>query len=164
MSIEQALAENTAAIQALTAAVIAGEEGRARVLAAAEAAANKAATKPAAAKKTEAAAEKPADKPAETKSDAVSDGPTVEDVNAAIVKYVSGTDRTEEREARKTKVAGVLKKFSPEGTAKPNGGTLAEDKRGAFIKTVDKWIEEGDLTEPPAAENEPSGDDDGLLG
>lgn len=140
-------------------------EGRERVLAAAEAASTKAAPKttakvdkPAAEKP---AAEKPADKPAAESTD----GKTVEDVNAAIVKYVSGTERTEERDARKKKVAGVLAKFSPEGTAKPNGGTLAEDKRAAFIKTVDTWIEAGDLTEAPAAEDEASGDDDdGLLG
>lgn len=168
MSIEQALAENTAAIKDLTAAVLAGNEGRAAVLEAAQAASTKATTTKATTKKDDKpAAEKPADetpadKPAADKPAA--DGPTVEDVNAAIVKYVGGTDRTEERDARKKKVAGVLAKFSPEGTAKPNGGTLAEDKRAAFIKTVDAWIDAGDLTEAPAAEDEPSGDDDGLLG
>lgn len=164
MSIEQALAENTAAIKELTAVVIAGNEGRAAVLEAAQAASTKTTTKPAAAKKTDTAADKPAaEKPAE-KPAAAGDTPSVEDVNAAIVKYVGATDRTEERDARKKKVAGVLAKFSPEGTAKPNGGTLAEDKRAAFIKTVDAWIEAGDLTEPPAAEDDAGGDDDGLLG
>lgn len=163
MSIEQALAENTAAIKELTAVVIAGNEGRAAVLEAAQAASTKATTTKAAAKADKPAAEKPAEKPAEAKA-AAGDTPSVEDVNAAIVKYVGGTDRTEERDARKAKVAGVLKKFSPEGTAKPNGGTLAEDKRAAFIKTVDAWIEAGDLTEPPAAEADAGGDDDGLLG
>lgn len=163
MSIEQALAENTAAIKDLTAAVLAGNEGRAAVLEAAQNASTKATTTKATTKKDDKpAAEKPAEKPADTGD---TDGPTVEDVNAAIVKYVGGTDRTEERDARKKKVAGVLAKFSPEGTAKPNGGTLAEDKRAAFIKTVGTWIDAGDLTEPPAAEDDASGgDDDGLLG
>lgn len=140
--------------------------GRDAAIAAAKAASEKVAgtkTKPAAAKeepKTETPKEekKPAAETTETETE---DGPTVDDVNAAIKKYVGGTERTEERDARKAKVLGVLTKFSPEGTEKPNGGTLAADKRGAFIKTVDKWIAEGDLTEPAADES--SDDGDGLL-
>lgn len=155
MSIETIVAENTAAIKELTAAILAGNEGREKVLAAAQAATEKAAPK--AKPKAE-----PAETPKEDKkavAETETDGPTVEDVNDAIKKYVGGTERTEERDARKAKVLGVLTKFSPEGTAKPNGGTLAEDKRGAFIKTVDKWIEAGDITTPPAESEE-----DDLLG
>lgn len=133
-------------------------EGREKVLAAAEAASTKAAgtkgTKAASAK-TE---EKPADKPAATKTEDA-DVPSVDDVNAAIKKYVGGTDRKEERSARSTKVKGVLTKFSPEGTETVNGGTLLAEKRAAFIKTVEKWIADGDLTQPEPA----ASDDDDLL-
>lgn len=136
-------------------------EGRERAIAAAEKATSKpAADKKATADKKAAEAEKPATE--QKAATSTGDTPTVEDVNNAIVKYVGATNRPEERDARKAKVAGVLAKFSPEGTAKPNGGTLAEDKRGAFIKTVDKWIADGDLTQPAAEEEASEGDD--LLG
>lgn len=157
MSLEEALAANTAALKELTAAVIAGNEGRAAVLEKAQAIANKdAAPKPA--RKSE--PEKPVTKTEESKVEVPteSEGPTVEDVNEAIKSYVGPATRPEEREARKAKVVGVLKKFSPEGTEKPNGATLAADKRAAFIKTVAKWLEEGDLTTP--ADESP---DDDLL-
>lgn len=137
--------------------------GREEVLAAAKAATTKPAAKPkaetpAAETKTETKSE-PA---AETKPAAeTSDGPTVQDVNDAISGYVGGTNDAEERAARAAKVKGVLTKFSPEGTEKVNGGTLLADKRAAFIKTVAKWVEEGNLI---VKEEAAAADDDGLLG
>lgn len=131
-------------------------EGREKVLAAAQAAT----TKPAAAK------DKAADKPKETAKPAetdAGDGPTVDDVNQAIKNYVGPATRPEEREARKAKVAGVLKKFSPEGTEKPNGATLVADKRAAFIKTAAKWLEDGDLTTAPEPEDAAREVEDELL-
>lgn len=153
------------AIKENTAATLAGNEGREAAIAAAKAVSEKAAgTKAKPAAETKATAPKEDEKPkAETTGDtADTDGPTVDDVNAAIKGYVGGSERTEERDARKKKVLGVLTKFSPEGTAKPNGATLAEDKRAAFIKTVAKWTAEGDLTEAPA--EDAASDDDDLLG
>lgn len=124
-----------------------GAAGREKVLAVAQAATT-AGKKPDPKPKADA----PATEEKKPAADTASDGPTVDDVNEAIKAYVGPATRPEEREARKAKVAGVLKKFSPEGTEKPNGATLAVDKRGAFIKTTKAWLEAGDLTTPPAAE------------
>lgn len=156
-----ALTRNAEATERNNELLEAAAEGREKVLAAAEAASTKAATSKATANKATAA--KSDDKPAAEKPAAKTDAddadvPSVDDVNNAIKKYVGGTDRKEERTARSAKVKGVLTKFSPEGTETVNGGTLLADKRAAFIKTVDAWIKAGDLTEPPAAD-----DDDGLL-
>lgn len=149
------------AIKENTAATLAGNEGRDAAIAAAKAVSEKVGTKAKPAAETKAAAPKEDEKPkAETTGDtADTDGPTVEDVNAAIKGYVGGSDRTEERDARKKRVADMLRKHSPEGTAKVNGATLLADKRGAFIKTAAKWAAEGDLTEAPA-EDTASDDDD----
>lgn len=138
--------------------------GRDAAIAAAKAASEKVAgaktTKPAAAKEEpKAAAPKEDTKPAATADE--TDGPTVADVNKAITDYVGASDREEERSARKTKVRNMLAKYSPEGTEKPTGATLAADKRAAFIKTTAKWLAEGDLTTPP--EPDASEDDDNLL-
>lgn len=151
-----AIAANTAAVERNNELLIEAAAGRERAIAAAEAAS----TKPASTKKSEPKATEAA-KPAEAAKaePAASDEPTVEDVTNAITRYLAPPERVEERAARKSKVLGVLTKFSPEGTEKPNGATLAADKRAAFIKTVDKWIADGDLTTPPAAAS-----DDDLLG
>lgn len=129
-------------------------EGREKVLAAAEAASTKA-TKPAA---TKAATAKAEEKPAVTKTEEA-DVPSVDDVNVVIKKYVGGSERKDERSARSAKVKGVLTKNSPTDTESPTAGTLFAEKRGVFIKTVEKWIKDGDLTQPEPA----ASDDDDLL-
>ena len=143
----------------------ASNAGRDAAIAAAKAASEKVAgtKKPAAETKADTKAEtKPAATKADTKAaETNDDGPTVEDVNAAITAYVGASDRTEERDARKKRVRDMIAKYSPEGTEKPNGATLAVDKRGAFIKTTAKWLGEADLTTPP--EPDASEDDDNLL-
>lgn len=153
------------AIKENTAATLAGNEGREAAIAAAKAVSEKAAgtkAKPAAEPKAAAPKEDEKPKAETTADDGAADGPTVEDVNTAITSYVGPATRVEERDARKKRVADMLRKHSPEGTAKVNGATLTADKRGAFIKTVAKWVAEGDLTEAPAEDT--ASDDDDLLG
>lgn len=133
-------------------------EGRKEVLAAAK----EASTKPAAAKKDDKKpAAEPDKKPAADEAGAADDL-TVENVNDAIVGYISPATRPEEREARKAKVTGIIKKVAPEGTEKFNGGAVPAEKRGVFIKTMKKLLQDGDLTEAPPAD-EPASDAESLL-
>jgi hypothetical protein len=155
MSLEQHLAENTAAIKELTAAVLAGNESRAAVLETAKKVTEKAAPAKAAAKPAEKPAEKPAaEKPA---AEAGDDASAIQGVKDAVLGYVGATDRAEEREARKAKVKEIFGKVGA-----TNATDVPTDKRQAFINTMNKLTEQGDITEAPA-EEAGSADDD-LLG
>ncbi len=140
MSIETSLAELKASIDALNASVIAGNEGRAAVLEAAQAASTKTLkkTEP----KTETKVETP---PAETTT-------TEDPVSAAFLAYMDGTEGAE-RDARKAKVKAILKKVGAEKVT-----DVPEGKKAAFIKAM------GDLKAAGNLIAEEAEDDDNLLG
>ena len=75
-------------------------------------------------------------------------------VKDKIVEYIGATKSAEERDARKAKVAEILKKV---GARKHS--EIPADRTKAFINTIDKFIAEGDVLTP---EEESDGDD--LLG
>lgn len=139
MSLEAAIAENTAAVKALTEAVLAGNEGRAAVLEAAQNAATK--TKPAAAaKKAEAPAAEPAAEPETPK--AAEQPAAAAQPNAcqqAVIDYLGETEGAE-REARSAKVKEILKKV---GVAK--AVEVPEDKVAPFLRTFEKLKAAGNL-------------------
>ncbi len=76
-------------------------------------------------------------------------------VKDRIVEYIGATKSAEERDARKAKVAEILKKV---GARKHS--EIPADKTKAFINTMNKFIAEGDILTP---EEEPRDEDD-LLG
>lgn len=134
-------------------------KGREAAIAAAQAASNKPASGGKAKDKEK---EKTATPAADAGTTTATGTPTIEDVNAAIVAYATGTDRTEERDARKAKILTIIKKTNKDGK---NGADVPEAKRGAFIDALKTLLANGDLTEAPAAEDEgeDAGSDD-LLG
>ena len=75
-------------------------------------------------------------------------------VKDKIVEYIGATKSAEERDARKAKVAEILKKV---GARKHS--EIPADRTKAFINTISKFIAEGDVLTP----EEESGEDD-LLG
>lgn len=157
MSLEAILSEHLVALKENNVLLAQAAEGRKEVLAAAK----EASTKPAAKAADKKASAEPDKKPA---ADApAGDEPTVENVNDAIVGYITPATRPEEREARKAKVTGIIKKVAPEGTEKFNGGAVPADKRKAFINTMKKLLTDGDLTEAPAADEPETDEADSLL-
>ena len=82
------------------------------------------------------------------------DAADADPVKAKIVEYIGATKSAEERDARKAKVAEILKKV---GARKHS--EIPADRTKAFINTIDKFIAEGDVLTP---EEESGGDD--LLG
>ena len=82
------------------------------------------------------------------------DAADADPVKAKIVEYIGATKSAEERDARKAKVAEILKKV---GARKHS--EIPADKTKAFINTISKFIAEGDVLTP---EEESGGDD--LLG
>ena len=92
--------------------------------------------------------EKPADKPK-------TDGPTVDDLKAAVVGYTEGTEGAE-RDARKAKIAELFGKVGA-----TNVGTVPEGKYAAVIKALTTLKVAGNVL----ADEDPAGDeDDDLLG
>ena len=73
-------------------------------------------------------------------------------VRAIIVEYVGAAGSAEERDARKAKIAEILKKV---GARKHSEIPAAKTK--AFINTIRKFIEAGDVLEPET-ESEGGGD------
>jgi len=138
-----ALDRTTASNIALTAAVEAGNEGRAAVLEVAKGAS----TKPAAAKKP---AEKSDDKPAATEK---ADAPKENPVSAAIVSYLDGIEGAE-RDARKAKVQEI---FGKVGATKLS--EIPADKTDVVVRTMEKLIAAGNLIQTETADPE----DDDLL-
>ncbi len=76
-------------------------------------------------------------------------------VKDRIVEYIGATKSAEERDARKAKVAEILKKV---GARKHS--EIPADRTKAFINTMNKFIAEGDILTP----EEESRDEDDLLG
>lgn len=157
MSIEKALADLTTAVVALTEITTRLHDLRVTTV---DEIKNVAASTKAPAKAK--AAEKPAaDTASDTKpaADAPADGAKhrLADVQAACATYAGGTDREDERTARKEKLAWLFKKV---GATKL--GDIPEGKEGAVLKAVNQLIEAGDLTEAPSDETDGdgSGDDD----
>ena len=121
--------------------------GREKVLAAAEAATTKPTTTRT--KKDEPAAETP-----KTDDAPKSDGPSLDDLKAAVVAYTEGTEG-DEREARKAKIAELFGKVGAK-----NVGTVPEGKYKAVIKALVTLKEQGNVLKDEDAD----GEDDDLLG
>jgi len=83
------------------------------------------------------------------------DAADADPVKDKIVEYIGATKSAEERDARKAKVAEILKKV---GARKHS--EIPADRTKAFINTIDKFIAEGDVLTP----GEESRDEDDLLG
>lgn len=130
-------------------------KGREAAIAAAQAASNKPASGGKAKDKEK------TDAPPTDAGAATTGTPTIEDVNAAIVAYATGTDRAEERDARKAKILTIIKKTNKDGK---NGADVPEGKRVSFINALKTLLEQGDLTEAPATEDEGDAGSDDLLG
>lgn len=152
MSLEAALAELTAEVKTNNELLRQAADGRKEVLAAAErATAPKASAR---AKKDEAPA------PAEAAKDESPAAPAQPDpndpLNAAILGWVGGTTRQEERAARTAKIKELFGKVGA-----TNAATVPADKRQAFINTIDKLSADGDLVpvEEPAAAKTDGADD-----
>jgi hypothetical protein len=146
-SLIAALAANTAAVTENSRLLVEAAGGRERVLAAAAAASapkpstrtKKADEAPAA--EAAAEAETPA---AETTAPAAAAKPQPDlndPLNKAIAEFVGGTDRAEERAARVARVQDLFGRVGATGGA----ATVPDDKRQAFINTLKKDLENGDL-------------------
>lgn len=148
-SLVAALAANTAVVTENNRLLVEAAAGREQVLAAAEkASAPKASTR---AKKEEAPAETPPAAASETPPAAAAQPDPNDPLNKAIVGWAGGTDRPEERAARMAKVKELFVKVGATSAA-----TVPDDKRQAFINTIAKLQEQGDLVpvEEPAAEDD----------
>lgn len=151
-SLTAALAANTAALAENSRLLVEAAGGREKVLAAAAAASGP--------KPTAARAAKPKDEPAADAAAAVEEKaadpapaakptPDLNDpLNKAISDFVGGTTRPEERAARVARIQELFKKVGATGGA----ATVPDDKRQAFINTLKKDLENGDLTSVPEAE------------
>lgn len=148
MTIETALAELTAAVKENNELLREAAAGRKEVLAAAEkATAPKTSSR---AKKDDAPAEEPKAGNQQSETPAAAAQPDPNDpLNKAITDWVKGTTRPEERAARTAKIKELFGKVGATGAS-----TVPADKRQAFINTIAKLSEAGDLVpvEEPAAE------------
>ena len=102
---------------------------------------------------TEAAADKKETAKAETSGD-----DKMAEAKKLVAKYVGGTDRDEERSARNKKVVGLL---SHEKIKNPDAPEKVKDLKdvnpkalASVIKNLEKYINDGDLTTPPAADED----------
>lgn len=165
MSLEAALAENTAALKANTAALILVNEGRDKAIAAAEAATNRAAAPKKAAAAAPAAAEPVAEvapaaaAPVETKAPV---DLTADPLAKSISDYVSLTSDTDSaptsKEERAARAAEVKRIMATVGATKHS--EIPADKHAVFIKTMVAKLAAGNLIVAEAAAEEP----DELLG
>lgn len=150
MSLEQAIAdlgnkidENSALLRR---EIELREQGLAHVAAAADkvAASSTKATK---AQKEEAPA----------KTEAKGDDQT-EAAKTKIAEYVGGTDREEERKARKLKVRNLLNHEKIKKPDAPENHTdlqyVKPDALGAVIKNIQKLIDAGDVTKPATSDDD----------
>lgn len=151
MSLEQALADHGKKLDELIALKKREIELREQGLEAVGKAAEKAGVAKKETKAAEPKAEK-VEKPA-AKDDGADD--LIEQAKNKIAEYVSGTDREEERKARKLKIKKLLnnekvkKSDAPENTT--NLADVKPEMIGAVIKNVEKYITAGDITEPAPA-------------
>lgn len=150
-SLVAALAANTATLSENNRLLVEAAGGREKVLAAAEKASAPKTPAPKA-KKEEAETPAPAAAVEEKPAAAAAAQPDPNDpLNKAIVGWAGGTDRAEERAARMAKVKELFVKVGATSAA-----TVPDDKRQAFINTIAKLQEQGDLVpvEEPAAEDD----------
>lgn len=161
MSLETLIAENTAAVKALT-------EVSQNLLALRSAAIDEikgaAASTKAPAKTTKKTEEVPAsdagaagaaDSSASTTAAASGDATNrLKEVQEVCAAYAGGTDREEERTARKEKLTWLFGKVGAKKLAEIPAG-----KEAAVIKAVKQLIADGDLTQPPAADGAAADDD-----
>lgn len=152
MTIETALAELTAAVKENNELLREAAAGRKEVLAAAEKATAPKAASRAKKDETPAAAEQPnaGNQQSETPAAAAQPDPN-DPLNKAITDWVKGTTRLEERAARTAKIKELFGKVGATGAS-----TVPADKRQAFINTINKLSEAGDLVpveEPAAADD-----------
>lgn len=104
----------------------------------------------------EEASEAKAEAPAAEKVGGVRD--SLQEVAKVTGEYMKGSDRPEERTARGEKVKRVLDALKAKTI-----GDLTEASEGKFLETIKALIAKGDLTEPPAAEEDGGSDLDALL-
>lgn len=151
MSLEQALAENTAAVKELigiSKELLAVRTEALEKVGTAAVSTTKKADKPAAdAKKTE-------DKPQISTSPENRTENPYEGIKELIAEYIGGTDREEERAARKEKVKALLnhekiKKPDLPADARPDASNIKEDAIDLFKDQIGKLKAKGDITEPP---------------
>lgn len=154
MSLEANIAALTEAVVALTDITTKLHSLRADAIEQVTAAAKPGAAKPgAAAKADEPAAEPKAEPKAETKSEApAADAPTPEflKMKKSVADFLGGSEREEEREARKAKVRELL--ANPKVAA-----TKLEDVKPELYPAIEsamtRLIAAGDLTKPAGAED-----------
>lgn len=159
MGLEQAIAENTAAIRDLIAISTKLHDLRADAIEKVTTAAS--------------ASTKPKDKPAETKK-ADEPKPNIsanpedrkdpndnpyEGVKELIAGYLTGTDREEERTARKEKIKALLnhEKIVKAGLAadrKPDVSDIRPESVDLFKDQIAKLTAKGDITTPPASKSD----------
>lgn len=111
--------------------------------------------------KSETKSEKKAEAVAETKANISTepenrsepaDGGLHEEARNLVGKYVGGTEREDERAARKAKVKKLLnhEKIKKPDVAEPKGtGDIMDSALPTFISNMKKLIEAGDITEAP---------------
>jgi hypothetical protein len=162
MSLEQQIADLTAATKAHTAATIellaitkdlrdiraeAIETVRSAATTGGKAGTTKAETKPAA---TKAADTKP--NISASPENRIDPLVTIKD---SVAAYLTGTDRPEEREARKLKVKALLnhpKVKRPDVADATSVEHIMDDAQALFIDQIGKLVAKGDITEPAAEE------------
>ena len=152
MSLETALAENTAALLKMTAILEASNVGRAEVLAKIEALPAAEAKKTRTTKTAEAVVETKAEKPAAETPKATS-VMTVAELQTAFGDYMNVTD-TDDREKRKAFVKSILAKLDAVRV-----GDIPEDKRSVALGYITSKLAE----EKAKVEAEAEAEDDDLL-
>ncbi|MER8924290.1 hypothetical protein [Mesorhizobium sp. M0859] len=159
MSIETAIAENTAAVLKLVAVTESLLSLRTEAF-------EKVGAAVTAAGKGTAAKDKPKadDKPKDNGNISTSPENRVnpyEGIKELIAGYITGTDRAEERDARKAKMRDLLnhekiKKSDVAADAKPDASNIMESAIPLFKEQIVKLTAKGDITEAPKA---PASDD-----
>ena len=159
MSLENSMNELRKAIDALIGVITADNDLRKAIAEKMADAVNKGAgTKSTTAKTEDKGADKPKDTEKSETTAALSDD-KAKAAKEAIAAYLGGSDRDEERSARKKKIVALLSNPKVKKADAPEKVTdLANVNPKAFnavIKEVNKYIEAGDITKVEA-----SGDDD----
>jgi hypothetical protein len=155
MSLETALAETNAAIKDLIATLKADTALRQEAVNKLTAATNGKEKKAAADPKPNISAS-PEDRKDPSDDDAGKTADPREGLKELVAKYIGGTDREEERAARKEKIKKLL---NHEAIKKPDVETAkgADDIKDAsidlFVKNVNGLIKQGDLTAPKQTED-----------
>ena len=153
MSLEQALAENTAAIREL--AAITKDLLAVRVDAIEKVGAAAASTKTSTKKAAEETKANISASP-EDRKDPASDNP-YEGIKEIIAGYIGGTQREEERAARKAKVKALLNHEKVKKADVSDASAvdhIMESAIDLFKSQMRKLVEKGDLTEAPAPKSD----------